>query len=157
LIQSKQEAKPPKEEAWDMGFIDFVKKNLMNYFIIVTGITIAIAILGLNYDPEATLGYEAYFSPIIIGVVAVLPSFVLYSNKELTFKQMLFRRIMHFVVLELTLLGFGYLSGLFDSIDVALPFALSVFIVYLVTNVIKWVIDSKTAVEINKGLKRIQG
>jgi hypothetical protein len=137
-------------------FIEFVKKNLMNYFIIVTGVTVAIAVLGSNFDSEATFGYEAYYSPIIFGAVATLPSFVLYSRKELTFHQMLFRRILHFIVLELTLLGFGYAFDLLSQIDVAVSFAVSVFMIYLFTNVVMWIIDSKTAADINKGLKRIQ-
>jgi hypothetical protein len=139
-----------------MSFIEFMKRNLMIYFIVVTGITVAIAILGLNYDSGTTFGYEAYFSPIIFGAVAVLPSFALYSKKELTFRQMFVRRMLHFIVLELTLLGFGFWAGLFSSIDVAAPFALSVFVIYLFTYVIQWIIDSKTAGEINKGLKRLQ-
>jgi hypothetical protein len=139
-----------------MGFNEFVKKNLMNYFIIVTGITVAIAVLGSTYDSDATFGYEAYFSPLIFGAVAILPSFVLYSRKELSFQKMLIRRILHFTLLELILLGFGTLAGILSGIEITLTFALSVFIIYLFTNLIIWLIDSKTAVEINKGLKRIQ-
>ncbi len=140
-----------------MSFVEFLKKTLMNFFIIVTAITVATAILGITYYPRATFGYEAYYSPIIFGALASLPSFVLYSNRELTLKQMLVRRILHFIILELILLGFGLISGLFNSTEVALTFALSVFIIYLFTNVIKWIMDSKTADEINQGLKRIQG
>jgi hypothetical protein len=140
-----------------MSFTEFGKKNLMNFFIIVTCITIAIAILGSNFDPGATFSYEAYFSPVIFGAVAVLPSFLLYSKKELTLKQMLFRRILHFTALELVLTGFGFVSGLFDDTNAAVPFAVSVFIIYLLTNLIQWIIDSKTADKINEGLKKIQG
>jgi hypothetical protein len=140
-----------------MSLKEFAKKNLMNYFIIVTGITVAIAVLGMNFDPDAQFGYEAFFSPIIFGTIAVLPSFVLYSKKELSFRQMLFRRILHFIVLEIILLAFGFISGLLKGIDVTLTFAVSVFAVYLFTIVISWIIDSKTAAEINKGLKKIQG
>jgi hypothetical protein len=140
-----------------MSFIEFAKKNLMSYFIIVTGVTVAIAVLGMNFDPTATLGYEAFFSPLIYGAVAVLPSLALYSKKDLTFKQMLLRRLLHFLLLELTLLGFGSILGIFDRTEVAISFALSVFVVYMFTNVIQWMIDSKTAVDINKGLKKMQG
>jgi len=140
-----------------VSFTEFIKKNLMIYFIIVTGVTIVIAILGLTYDSGATFGYEAYFSPIIFGAIAVLPSIVLYSKRELTFKQMIHRRMLHFIVLELTLLGFGYQAGLFSGIEVGIPFAISIFIVYLFTQLIHWIVDSRTAIDINMGLKRIRG
>jgi hypothetical protein len=55
------------------------------------------------------------------------------------------------------LLGMGCLAGLFDGVGVAVSFAISVLIVDLFINVIHWIIDSKTADEINQGLKRIQG
>lgn len=139
-----------------MSIKEYIRKTLMEYFIIVTGITVAIAVLGTNYDREATFGYEAYFSPLIFGAIAVLPSLVMYSGRELTLRQMLFRRVLHFVLLEAALLSFGFLSGLFQDNNAAVPFALSVFVVYLFTNIIRWMIDSRTADEINEGLKRIR-
>lgn len=144
------------KEVEGVSFAEFIKKNLMIYFIIVTGITIAIAILGLIYDPSATFGYDAFFSPIIFGMIAILPSFVLYSKKELTFKQMLLRRMLHFIILEIMLLGFGYQAGLLGGIEVRISFAISVFMIYLFTQLIHWMIDSRTAVQINMGLKKIQ-
>lgn len=139
-----------------MSFIEFIKKNLISYFIIVTAVTVVIAILGMVFDPDTVFGYEAYFSPLIFGAIAVLPSFVLYSRRELSFQQMLFRRIMHFLVLETCLLGFGWLAGLITSMEVGLSLATSVFLVYLFTNLVHYIIDNKTAGDINKGLKRIQ-
>ncbi|MDF2537384.1 MAG: hypothetical protein K0S76_405 [Herbinix sp.] len=140
-----------------MNVKEFLKKNLMIYFIIVTGITAATGILGMNIDPEARFGYEAFFSPLIFGAIATIPSLILYSKRELSLKQMLLRRILHFFVLELTLIVFGLNSGLLESVDAAVSFAASVFIVYLLTNIISYIIDSKTANDINKGLKRLQG
>ncbi len=139
-----------------MSFSDFMKKNLRDYFIIVTGINIAMAILGLNFEANKAIGYEAFFSPLIIGAIAVLPSVVMYSAKELSFKQMLLRRGLHLAVLELTLTGFGYLAGFFANITILLPFMVTVLLVYVFTMVFRWILDSRTAKEINKGLKRLQ-
>lgn len=139
-----------------MSFREYLKKSLMTYFIIVTAVTIAIPVLGMNFDPGATFGYEAYYSPLIFGVVALLPSLVLYSKRELTFRRMLVRRVFHFIALESILLLFGSLFGLFDGIEVAISFAFSVLVVYLFTSMIEWVIDSKTAGKINEGLKKLQ-
>ena len=60
-----------------MSLSSFVKKNLRDYFIIVTGINLAMAILGLNFDTNKLIGYEAFFSPLIIGAIAIIPSFVM--------------------------------------------------------------------------------
>jgi hypothetical protein len=140
-----------------MDFKEFCKKNLMEFFIIVTGITVAMAVLGLSFYPEAKIGYGAFLSPIVFGMVSILPSFLLYSRKELTFRQMLIRRILHFAALELVLTVFGMIFHIFESADVIISFLLSVFAVYLFTNVIQYIISSKTAIRINEGLKKLQG
>lgn len=139
-----------------MSFTEFSKKLLTNYFIIVTGITVAIAVLGMSFYPKANLPYDAFFSPLILGAAATLPSYVLYSKKELSFKLMLFRRVLHFILLVITQLGIAYLSGLLKSIQLTIMLFLSVLVVYLFTSAIGWIIDSKTAVDINEGLKRLK-
>ena len=139
-----------------MSFLEFSKKTLMNFFVIVTGVTLAIAVLGLNFQAEEQFGYEAYFSPIIIGAIATLPSFVLYSKKELPIKQMLLRKILHFIVLLLAMVGFGKAAGLLTNTELTAMFLLSVIAVYAFTTVINWIVDSKTAQEINEGLKKLQ-
>jgi hypothetical protein len=139
-----------------MSLSSFVKKNLRDYFIIVTGINLAMAILGLNFDVNKLIGYEAFFSPLIIGAVAILPSFVMYSPKELNLRQMLLRRGLHLAVLELTLTGFGFLAGFFANNNILLPFMVTVLLVYVFTMVFQWILDNRTAREINQGLRRLQ-
>jgi hypothetical protein len=139
-----------------MSLSSFIKKNLRDYFIIVTGINVAMAILGLNFEANKTIGYEAFFSPLIIGAIAVLPSVVMYSTKELSLRQMLLRRGVHLAVLELTLTVFGFLAGFFADITLLLPFIVTVLLVYVFTLVFRWILDNRTAKEINKGLRRLQ-
>lgn len=139
-----------------MSFTDFSKKVLMNYFIIVTGVTIVIAVLGMNFSPDMKLGYEAFLSPLIYGAIASLLTYIFYSKKELTFRQMLLRRILHFMLLEIILMGFGYFAGLLDGVGITIMFSISIFAVYLFKMAISWIVDSKTAGDINVGLKRLQ-
>lgn len=129
----------------------------MEYFIITTCVTAAIAILGLSLDPVAKFGYEAFFSPLIFGLVSLVPSFITYSRKELSFRQALVRKVFHFFVLEAMLLGFGFWAGILHDLYDAFFFGLTVFIVDLVVNLISWQIDKKDASEINKTLKSLQG
>lgn len=140
-----------------MSFKAFLKRCLMEYFVITTCVTAAIAILGQVLDPTARFGYEAYFSPLIFGLVGLVPSFLTYSRKELSFKQALVRKALHFIVLEATLVAFGFGAGVLHAFFDASLFALAVFIVYLTVNLISWQFDKKEAVEINKTLKALQG
>ncbi len=140
-----------------MSFKAFLKKCMMQYFIITTCVTAATAILGLLIDRTAKFGYEGYFSPLIFGFLGTAPSLVMYSRKELSFRQMLLRKILHFVLLESTLILFGVWNGLLPGFSDALSFALTVFVVYLAVNLISWRLDQKEADDINKSLKMIQG
>lgn len=140
-----------------MSFKAFLKRCLMEYFIITTCVTAAIAIMGLSLDPATRFGYEAYFSPLIFGLVSLVPSFVTYSRKELSFRQTLIRKVLHVIMLETMLIAFGFWVGIVHGVADASLFGLTVFIVYLVVNLISWQIDKKDANEINKTLKSLQG
>lgn len=140
-----------------MSFKAFLKKCLMEYFIITTCVTAAIAILGLSLDPAAKFGYEAYFSPLIFGLVSLVPSFITYSRRELSFRQALVRKVLHAIVLEAMLIAFGFWAGILHGAAAASFFGLAVFIVYLAVNLISWQLDKKDAGEINKTLKSLQG
>lgn len=140
-----------------MSFKDFLKRCLMEYFIITTCVTAAIAMLGLSADPAATFGYEAYFSPLIFGLISIVPSFVTYSRRELSFRGALIRKVLHVILLESLLTGFGFWAGLIQNAEEAAFFVLTVFIVYIAVNLISWLLDKKEAGEINKTLKSLQG
>jgi hypothetical protein len=140
-----------------MSFKAFLKKCLMQYFIITTCVTVAIALLGLSMEPAARFGYEAYFSPLIFAFISLLPSFVTYSRKELSIRQALLRKVLYVIVLEAMLLAFGFWAGILHGAADALSFGLAVFLVYLAVNLISWKIDRKEADEFNKTLKSMQG
>ena len=135
---------------------DFLRKNLMNFFIIVTCVSIAIGLLGLIYEPNRQFGYEAYFSPIIFGLIGVLPSILTYSKKELTLKQMKVRKVFQLIVLEGMVLSFGYVMGIMKD-NMMLSIALSVLVVFLAVHFISWIIDCKEAAKLNEDLKAFQG
>lgn len=135
----------------------FLKKCMMEYFIISTCVTAAIGVLGLSLDPAAKFGYEAYFSPLIFGLVSLVPSVATYSRKELTFRQALIRKLFHFALLEKMLIAFGHWAGILHGFGDTTSFAVAVFIVYLAVNLISWHLNSREASEINKTLKTLQG
>ena len=139
-----------------MSFYDFFKRSLMNFFIIVTCISAVIGIIGLIYEPSRRFGYEAYFSPLIFGAISIIPSFVTYSKKELTVKQMVFRNVIQLIVLECLILITGYLFGIMKDKMIAISVAVSIIIVFIIVHFISWVVDFKTAANLNENLKAYQ-
>lgn len=134
----------------------FVKKILITYFLVVAGITAATGIIGVIFAPDTTFGYEAFLSPFLFGFVGVLPSLVTYSKKELSAKQMFFRLVIHFMLLELLILLFASFTGLITSPDIAISLALSVLIIYLTVQLVMWFNDKRAATEMNTALKVLQ-
>ena len=139
-----------------MNLGDFLRKNLMRFFIIVTCVSIAIGLIGLIYEPNRQFGYEAYFSPIIFGLIGVLPSIVTYSKKELTIKQMKTRKVLQLIVLEGMVMSFGYVMGIMKD-NMMLSLALAVLVVFIMVHLISWIIDYKEAEKLNEDLKAFQG
>ncbi|WP_429142320.1 DUF3021 family protein [Anaerotaenia torta] len=139
-----------------MSFKVFLKRCLMEYFIVTTCVTAAIAVLGLSLDPTARFGYEGFFSPLIFGLISLVPSFVTYSRRELSLRQALVRKVFHVIVLEAMLIAFGFWTGLLHSPAESSFFGLAVFAVYIAVNLISWLLDKKEADEINKTLKSLQ-
>ena len=140
-----------------MSFKAFFKRCLLQFFIITSCVTLAIALLGQALDPAARFGYEGFFSPLIFSLLSLAPSFVLYSRKELSLRQTLLRKLLHILMLEGTLILFGFWAKLLHGPADAAFFALAVLLVYLAVNLIRYLLDRKEAGEINKTLKAFQG
>ncbi|EPR11478.1 DUF3021 family protein [Ruminiclostridium papyrosolvens] len=138
-------------------FKTFLKRCLLEYFIITTCITAATAVLGLTLDPTAKFGYESYFSPLLFGFISIIPSFLTYSQKELSFRQTVIRKVLHVIVLEAVLIVVGFQVEILRVPSDALIFAVAVFIVNIAVNFISWKLDQKNADDINKKLKSLQG
>lgn len=127
----------------------------MSFFIIVTCVTLVIGVLGLIYEPDRRFGYEAYFSPLIFGLIGVVPSFVTYSKREPTIRQMIIREIFLLFVLEAMILSFGY--GI-DIMYGTMMFAVAgaVFAVFVLVHFFSYAIDYREATRLNAELKVFQ-
>ena len=138
-----------------MSFSEFVRKQLMNYFIIVTILTLVIGILGLIYEPNQRFGYEAYFSPLLFGLIAVIPSLVTYSTKELSLKQSIMRKIFQLLLIEAMILSFSHIMGILKS-EMIGSMILSILIVFVAVHLIEWIINNKNAKKLTLKLKAFQ-
>ena len=138
-----------------MKLTEFLKRMFIAYFVIVTCVSAIMGLMGLIYDPGRTFGYEAFFSPLIIGVISILPSFFLYSKKELSFRQILIRKVIQFMFIVIFLVLLNSLSSTWTWDDF-FPFVVSVAIVYMMVQLAMWIIDCRKAEELSKDLKSYQ-
>jgi hypothetical protein len=142
-------------EECKMSKKDFAKKMLMKFFIIVTLINVAMFVLGLLYDKDKSFGYEAFIVPIIYGILSILPMLVTYSNRELSVRTMIFRKILQLILLELSVISFVMLNGIFEM-EVILPLAISILTIAIIVYIISWILDNNEAQRLNLKLEEYQ-
>lgn len=141
-----------------MTFKEHLKSVMSFYFIIVTLVNAATFILGSIFRPDERFGYEAFLSPLVYAAIALIPMLLMYSKKELTFKQYVLREVFQFLAIEAVLIFFGLGTECLIPENFALTasFAFAVFIIYVLVIIITWLLDLKQAKLINSELKDFQ-
>lgn len=134
----------------------FYKKVLIGFFVATTCIGAAMATLGLLYEPDVRFGYQGLFSPLIYGVLTMLPSLVTYSKNEVSVRGALVRKLLELVMIELIVLLIVYFGGSLTSLSLGVSIALSVFLIYMTVNLVLWASDRKTAKVFNEALLELQ-
>lgn len=138
-----------------MNRIEFLRRELMHYFIIVTCVTLLMGVMGMVVDPSRQLGYEAYFSPLIFGFIGVVPSLAMYSKKELTRNQFFVRKGIQLLVLETLILAFVTGMNIVGR-EMMGAMAFSVALLFLAVHVMDWLIGFKRAHALTLDLKAYQ-
>lgn len=136
---------------------DIIKTMFMDFFMVTSFVNFAIFILGSIYNKGYTFSYEILLLPPLYGFVGAIPGLMLYSKKELTVLQTVFRLFLILITLEvsLTLITFwGHFTA--ENISVILSFMVSVLIIYVLVNVISWLLDFRRAGNLMKDLKEYQ-
>jgi len=135
-------------------FIDVIR----TYFSVVTLINVAMLIMGLHIFPDSRFGYEAFAAPLIYGAAGTLPNIVMYSKRELKVKELLFRKILQFILIEVVVLfvAFGNQSETVKQPQVIISVAISILVIYIIASIVDWIQNSISAKKITVDLIRFQ-
>lgn len=90
---------------------EFMERLVISFFVVVTCVNLAMAFLGMRYEPEIRFGYHAFLFPVMYGFLGILPSAVTYSRRELSVKQMLLRKLLQLLLLEGIMVGIVFLPA----------------------------------------------
>lgn len=135
-----------------------IKDAFTSFFISVTLIDAAMMILGLLLRPEQRFGYEVFLYPLIYGLIGMIPTLIISTDKELTVGQVLLRKCMQMLLIMVLLLAFMFAGNPMDKeqISVAAGVAVSVAVIYVLVNVIEWMLDLRTAKGMTEDLQNYQ-
>lgn len=134
---------------------EFVGQLFMSFFVVVTCINLGMAFMGMLYAPDDRFGYGAFLFPVGYGFLGILPSVVMYSKKELTVRQMVFRKIIQVFLIEAIMVSIVFFLGKTDF-GILFPFLIMVLAVCLAVEGILWLAADKKARKLNAQLKRFQ-
>lgn len=99
----------------------------------------------------------SYLFPIqVLGVSALTAScsFIYYGKYDMSRKEFTIRIIIHFILISIVVLGFGYLVSWYKTIDGALGVFVVFVFVYAFVWIMSYISDKKTSESINEALKR---
>ena len=141
-----------------MEFKRFLVNKLTLFFMLSTLIAVAVSLIGSAYDGGARLGYDALLAPIRYAALCLLPTLVTWSPRELSAKEMLFRKALMLLLLEAEILFIAFTSPAIDtgSARVVLTIAGSVLVIYLLANLFLWLKDSAEAKKLSRDLAAFQ-
>ena len=137
---------------------DHLKECLRNYFIIVTGINLAVFVLGMIFRPDQKLGYDAFLYPLIYGAITSVPNLLMVEKKEPTIKQSIFREIVGVILISAILLTTMFagkeITG--ELIVISCGIVLSVICITWLVNAVSWILDSRKAESLTNDLVAFQ-
>ena len=137
---------------------ELLSKMFRNYFVLVTLINVVIFVSGSIAQPDARFGYSAFIMPLIYALAGILPQAVMYSRRELSIKEVLIRKIIQLLLIELLvngiILGENALQP--EYTDFLKTISVCVVLVYVFANIISWVLDSASARTLTRELVEFQ-
>ena len=137
---------------------EHLKECLRDFFIIVTCINLAMFVLGSIFQRGQQFGYEAFIYPLIYGALGSIPDLFMVKKEEPTLKQYVVRQILGALLCMalLFVFMFGGKPITTDIMIIAAGVAVSVIVIFIIVDVVTWILDSKTAKDMTADLKVLQ-
>ena len=128
------------------------------YFILVTLITILLMVVGMLFDSDRTLSYDAYFSPLFYAFIGVIPVFFFQSDKELSMKRLIIRNVLYVLIVEAAILLIVFKAPNIpsDRIEVVISIAVGVLVVFILSLIVEYISELTQANEMNAYLEEYQ-
>ena len=119
---------------------ELIRDMINTYFMLATMIVGAMTILGMYFMPDVKFGYEAFATPLIYAAYGTLPNVVMYAKKELTMKQLMIRKVIQLVLVEVIVIVAALPAEIFETgrIEIIGSLAVSILVIYILTHLIEW-------------------
>ena len=134
---------------------DLLKVMFQSFFVIVTGVTLAMYLSCLIFYPEAAFSPADIGGILFVGLLSDTTFLVFCSRKEVSKKEMLLRFCIHIPLVVAVVLWFAWRwnwINIHRTAEVAV-YILLILGVYAITLAVSFYQDKKTADRMNDSLK----
>ena len=138
---------------------EFMLDCIRTFFTVVTLINVVMFILGMYFLPESRFGYEAFIVPVVYGLAGTLPNLVMYSKRELKVGELLVRKVLQLLLIEVLVLYlvFGNAAETARSPQILFGTAVGILLIYVVSTLLDWLQNYLSAKQMTEELIRFQG
>lgn len=136
-----------------MNHTTFWKRMFFSFVLIQAGITLAMGIIGCAMRKDAVVPYVAFFFPFLFAALCMIPQILFYTEKELTIRQTLVRRIIELALLEVIVLGGQKVLAPSTSFILFVCIGISVAGIAAIVQLIGWLYGKGEADQMNQKLQ----
>lgn len=137
-----------------MKEFDPLREFVFDYITVVAENTLAIAVIGSIFVPDASISFWYFFLPFGLAFLCMLPCIPIYLKEDMTIKQVIIQRLAELIILEIAMyVAIRFVIGetLPTAGYVAILFSTAFFDV--LSYLIKWYLEKEEAEKINRRLE----
>ena len=133
-------------------------RTLRLYTLLVTLITVLMIILGNLLDRDRVFGYDAFFSPLLYALIGTVATVITRSDREPSIRSLIIRKAVSLLLIEGAIILIALNSDTIPTEKgwVVPVLALGILAVFVLSNLILYLIDKKEAGKLNADLSRFQ-
>ncbi|MBQ1350352.1 MAG: hypothetical protein II614_00575 [Ruminococcus sp.] len=139
-----------------MTIKEFLISRIQLYFLLVTLIFAVSMIIGMIFTPGQELYYYQLIGPFFLAALCVLPTFITYSRKEPTVRQVVLRNIIRLILIEGIVLTQIQPPEQENQVLFRILLAAAVLIVYLLASLMMWLRRVRQSGMMTEQLKILQ-
>ncbi|MCQ4022074.1 MULTISPECIES: DUF3021 family protein [unclassified Ruminococcus] len=132
---------------------EWIRTLILHFFIIYTGTMFATLAIVSSTDPTTQIPISYLWQAGLFSLAADLTTLVYYSKNELSRKQHWIRTVIHTVLIEIVLMTMGYFIGMYRGFIGGCVMVAVILLVDVFVRFSSYLIDRKTADEINEKLR----
>lgn len=137
--------------------INRIKATLYTFVCVTTCIVFAAALFTTVFWKEASIGNEMLWQILIVSALCSLGTMI-YPDYEVTKRRAVFLTVLHYIIVNVVVLGGGILFGWFDADNLlmVLVMLLLIAVIYFLVAMIMWKRAADVAIIMNEKLAEYQ-